>query len=433
VQRESSREILSKKKWRAITYNWDILSQMSDTTRLYCLSDFQVAWLLSNCSYFGWETRWENLSIGTEELNEKKASLEYALMDCIDIQPYQMDYLYQQAIADDVAGLQSDYDAGGIAGVNTNTPTDFYDGDGSSERIDALCTACYLYCYSYSTEWVSRAQTALGIAVVVGLASSVSIVGGVIASVLVGGLAYITSIALNAFNDTDAIDKVVCCMYDGLVSLSMTQGNFEDSLNSCSFTAGSNESIIRDIIASDLGQLGNWLSFINALGDAFVYAENGVVLCASCTGEWSSTLNLKIDDYGFIFTDGEWQSGVGFVPTAATGSDNRLLADLSLDTCTVIEIGWVASITIAVNPEGNATAQYLIRNGTSFQSGSMLYEYPTDTPIGTTDLTSENDGFTSTIDNIRLFLRPDNDGFTGSGAISEITIRGTGVKPSQLP
>jgi len=51
---------LQNKRWRAITYNWDILSTYGNGSKLYCLTDFQAAWLLSNTEYMRWSKRCEN-------------------------------------------------------------------------------------------------------------------------------------------------------------------------------------------------------------------------------------------------------------------------------------------------------------------------------------------------------------------------------------
>lgn len=270
---------LNKKSWRAITYDWNDFIQYTGRECVVCLTDFQIAWLLSNAQYMGWLTRWSNCPCTPEELQAMQAELEYQLMSCLDLFPYKIDYNYQQAVNAQLQTFNDAWDGVNPSSVNPNTPDDFYSGDGSDDRVDALCTACYVYIYSYSQNWVSIAQTTLGIVAVVGLAASISIVGGIIASVLVGGLFLITQTALDAMQDTDALDNVVCCMRDALDGQAITFANFEAALDSCGFTVGSNEAIIRDIIASDLDKFDNWLSFINNLGDSFVLAENNISIC----------------------------------------------------------------------------------------------------------------------------------------------------------
>lgn len=375
----SEYEPLSNKKWKAITYDWDVLTTYSNSeSRMYCLTPFQANWLLANVEYMRWATRQVNCPCTPEELNNLAGELSYNLMSCIDFQPYQLQYLYEQGIADNLNNFETLYDSGGIPELNPNTPTDYYSGDDSDERLDALCTACYLYCYSYSADWVSRAQTALGIVVVVGLASSVSIVGGVIASVLVGGLAYITSIALNAFNDTDALDNVVCCMKSGLDGQAVNQSNFENSLNGCSFDVGSNEAIIRDIIASDLGQLVNWLSFLNALGDAFVFANNGVVLCP-CEPPpetWEQSFDFTSDAFATFWSlsgFGSYSAGNGY-QSQYRSSDQRDLLYLRCDPNIPFVVTYVEVFFSNANANWSSAGTFNVITGDSITPNSRFYE-----------------------------------------------------------
>lgn len=284
---------LQVKQWRAITYDYLGLATNSDISRLYCLTDFQVAWLLSNVPYYNWKPRWENSEHTQVELNDEMANLEYALMSCLQLQPASLDYLYDRAMVEDLAIYDSAYGGGGIPELNENTPTDFYNGDDSIIRREALCTACNIYVRSYINNWIAKAQLTLGITIVASVVVSISLVGGVIAGTLLAGLALITQTALLAMQDNNAIDNVVCCMYNGLLSQTVTQDNWDESLDSCGFDVGSNEAIIRDIVASDITQFDNWLTFLNSLGDAFVLADNGVT---SCPCELGGTYIITFDD-----------------------------------------------------------------------------------------------------------------------------------------
>lgn len=270
---------LQNKKWRSITYDWDVLSTYGNAGRLYCLTDFQAAWLLSNTVYMSWGTRWDNCPCTAEDLVAMKAELDYALMSCLDFNPYKLDYLYKQAQEANLAYLDSLWDGVNPSSVNPETPDDYYSGDGSDARVDALCTACKIYVYSYAENWLTIASVALGISIVVGIIASISVVGGIIASVLVGGLTYITSVAMDAMQDESALDAVACCMFNALDGTAITQANFETCLDGCGFAGGSNAAIVRDIIASDLNQFKNWLSFINQVGNSYPLAQSGIVDC----------------------------------------------------------------------------------------------------------------------------------------------------------
>lgn len=283
MQKESSYELLQTKRWRAITYDWNILSGYGDTSRLYCLTDFQAGWLLSNMDYMAWQSRWSNCPCTDEDLAHMKAQLEYNLMTCIDVQPYQIQSLYDALQTAQLAEYQALWDAGGNpSDVNPSAPDDYYNGDDSDDRNTALCTACKIYVYSYASNWVALATVILALAVITVLPALIALVGGVIANYIFGGLTFMALDYYNAMQDTDALDMIACCMADTLTGLAITSANFETCLDSCDFLSGSNSELSRQVIASDLDKFVNWLTFINALGNAYDLAQIGVSDCAVC-------------------------------------------------------------------------------------------------------------------------------------------------------
>lgn len=315
---ESSYTLLQKKKWRAITYDWDILSTYGNTSRLYCLTDFQVAWLLSNTAYMRWSTRWENCPCTQADMDAMKAEMEYNLMSCIDIQPYQLDYLYTQAQNQQFDAFNVGYDADGIEGVNENAPTDYYSGDDSQDRLDALCTACKIYVYSYAQEWLTKSQAILGIIAIVAVATGLVVFGGPGAVVVIAGLAGITQAMFDAMQNEDALDNVVCCMYNSLNGAVINQANFEDALSGCGFVVDSDEQLIVDAMIDDMQQFNNWLSFINMLGDAYEYAELGVSDCPCEIADWVWDSNFPLEENIWQPSDNgfgdmaEWNASTGW-------------------------------------------------------------------------------------------------------------------------
>lgn len=442
MQKESSNELLQKKKWRAITYDWDILSSYGDTSRAYCLTDLQAAWLLSNCDYFGWSSRWENCPCTEGDMQKMKAEMEYNLMNCIDIQPYQIGYLYQQQQNSELQALADLWDGVYPSSVNPNTPDDYYSGDGSDDRESALCTACKIYVYSYAQNWINQAQIALGIVAVVGLATSISIVGGIIASVLVGGLFYITSVAYIAMQDTDALDEVVCCMFTALDGVAITNANWLTCLDSCGFVAGTNEAIIRDIIASDLDNFSNWLSFINQVGNSYIYSQAGIsdCPCVDVTWVWQSNFGLEKNIWqansGAVCYYADWSLGNGFTSRdtgqiSLCGQPYRRIIGLLTSDFTPTEI-----IDI--------TLDYTITKG-SYTAGAWSMQLVAvkndDTTVSTDVLaTSETDGThqrTLTVNqtDIKRFVFQvssswaNSESYGGSIVLNGITVRGKGSNP----
>lgn len=443
MSKESSYELLQKKKWRAITYDWEILSTYGNQSRLYCLTDFQVAWLLSNTQYMRWSTRWDNCPCTSGDLDTMAAEMEYNLMSCLDIQPWQMDYLYEQAVDRQFQDMNTAYTNGGIAELNANTPTDFYSGDDSSARIDALCMACETYVKSYAQRWLQQAQIINGALNFIGGIINLVPYLGDIAIQAIGGLAGVTQQKVDAMQDNVALDAVVCCMRDGLYSEAVNQTIFEASLDGCSFTPGTNEEIVREIISSDIDVFDNWLTFLNALGDAYTYTSKGVQYDCPCIdpNTWLSVLDLTISDYGFVFDiiDGEqsgsWVDGVGLVTSdiSNSGEDIRIVSGN-------FEFGdgsanyWKVEATYT---EGTTNDGALTAVGANYRKDNV--------PIANTlTLLSFNDisgtpfpldksFVNSAVDTFRIYIRSSRGSYNGSATVTAITLSGSGPKPAGLP
>ena len=279
-------------------------------------------------------------------------------MNCFGYNPYENEYVFNQAQDAQINQFLDSWDGSLPSSVNPNAPDDFFSGDGSDDRIDALCTAVQMYVYSYVIQWVNKASVALGVVAVLGIGASLTIVGGIIASVLVAGLAYVTTIALAAMQDTDAINDVICCMKNSMLGEAITQANFETSLDGCGFLVGSNQAIIRDIIASDLGNLSSFLTFINALGDAFVFAENGVSLCV-CP-ECDPFVMVTFDDPSeYIVTQGVIDVSFGNPSPSLKTQDNGSFVQSLFSTPSKCS-AFMTGLNLDIYPFGSTYVQYEI-------------------------------------------------------------------------
>lgn len=194
--------------------------------------------------------------------------------------------------------------------VNENAPDDYF-SDGTDAREMALCMALDAYITSYCEEWRRKAEwTLLGVLAALFLAAVPGI--GWVAVIVGAGAAYATSVALNAVKDRDAIEDVICCAYDALLGQTINAANFEACLNNCSFTPGSNAAIVRDFVASDLGEQGNLLAFYDSLGKAYLMALAGAEMCVCTDTSWVADF-LGGDGNDFItpvsyYSDGQWTS-----------------------------------------------------------------------------------------------------------------------------
>lgn len=312
---------LQTKQWRAITTNWDILSTYSNSeSRLYCLTPFQAAWLLSVTEYFRWSSRWENCPCTQSDLDAMKAEMEYNLMNCLDFQPYQLQYLYDSAQQNLIGDYTASWDGSNPSSVNPDAPDDFFNGDGSQSREDALCTALTLWSYSYAVNWSQKASLILGLAYAAGQLIDFMIpVGGQIAVQVIADLSEPLQSQVDALNNLDALDEVICQWNGALQGLAINASNWNSSISGLSFVPESDEWIIQQLFNSDTQLLGNFLSFVNSLGEGYELAQIGVFICACrvCT-EVSETFDFTIQEYGDIWTPRpdtppqQWISGQGW-------------------------------------------------------------------------------------------------------------------------
>jgi len=433
---------LSKKSFRALIVNWEQASQYDMSNgKLYCLSDFQAQWLLSNAEYMRWGTRWSNCPCNQTDLDAMHAELEYNLMNCFDTRWMgQLDYVYQRANDEQLELFELEYDVDGIPGINEDTPTDDYNGDDSLNRQKALCMACDTYVRSYLNAWLQQAQLLIGVVSILGVFVFTTPFIGLIALSILGGLAYITQTAINAVNAADAVSDVICCMYSGLYGQAVNQANFIASLDGCAFGIGSNQAIVRDLIASDLNQNKNWYSFLNALGDSWVLLEAGVDYTCACVPEptWSHSFDFTVTDGGFVVStsglvsgnQGVWISGTGWRYGDGVFASNvsRRAVNISRSNTptpfTKVQLTFDLTKGTWVNPaeqEFNFNVPTLgainLSNSAMVNGSNQLYEISgSPTNVGSMS--------------IRLLSSLTNNGtFSGSVVLKSLYIEGTGVDP----
>lgn len=316
----SEYQYLENKKWRAITTDWDILSTYDNTqTRLYCLTPFQAAWMLSVTEYFRWGTRWENCPCTQADLDAMKAELDFNLMNCFDFQPYQLQYLYDSSMQGLLADYLGDWDGSLPSSVNPDAPDDYFNGDGSPSREDALCTALTLWGYSYAVNWSQKASLILGVAYAAGEILNFMIpVGGQIAVQVIADLAEPLQSQVDALNDLTALDTVLCDWKVALEGVAITAANWSAAVAGLVYIDDSNEDIIQKLFEQDAQILQNFLSFVNSLGEGYELAQLGVFICACGTETWQHELDFRIDPYNEYVSNNNalwtptWFDGLGW-------------------------------------------------------------------------------------------------------------------------
>ena len=115
------------------------------------------------------------------------------------------------------------------------------------------------------------------------------------------GVAQVGTATFSAASDSvlqndEARDLVACCMYDALKGQNLTQTLFEQSLDVCGFTGGTNEAELAGAIAYLLVEDNVYQTFINRLQWGYKYADLGLVDCP-CDAEWD-------EEFDFTQVDG---------------------------------------------------------------------------------------------------------------------------------
>lgn len=85
----------AKRQWKAFQVNYDFVFSASERVCSYCLSDQDIAALMSVVEYFKWHTRWVSAgAIDTDKIDAFASGLEYRLMSgcCDDNLPIQYRY-----------------------------------------------------------------------------------------------------------------------------------------------------------------------------------------------------------------------------------------------------------------------------------------------------------------------------------------------------
>lgn len=444
---QSEYTYLQVKKWRAIGYDWNILSTYNQSSRLYCLTDFQVAWLLSNTEYMRWSTRWIDCPCSQQDLDAMKAELEYNLMSCFDFQPYQLDYLYEDALNRAFQEFNVLYDEGGIEELNPNTPTDYYSGDGSDAREGALCMACETYVKSYAQRWLQQAQLINGaLNFIIGIVVPVPYIS-TIAIEVIAGLIGVDQDTVSAMQDNDALDAVTCCMRDGLNGGAVNQTTFEESLDGCAFDPESNAEIVRSIISSDIDVFDNWLSFLDALGNAYTYTSKGIVFACPCDNlSWTSTFDFSTGQQGWTVAD-----SIGWTPlTRGVFSTDKWIAGnnqsafsrargvyiefASFDETHITEVEITYSCTKGTVDSGvNYNIMSLIHTDATSENKNFNEPITNGTAkVETVEFTDDKESNRILINGYCMRTNP-SVSYNGQYEILQIVIRGTGTKPSQFP
>lgn len=352
-----------KKEWKAITINYTDLESFDDTLlRGVCLTQRQIAILKALLIPAYWSTRWDELTVSKDVLEGQIAAIDAALdlgcsvvFDCDEVEDC-VEGSTQFTINNTVIValfLQSNqveidirinlYD-GTPGSINPAAPTGTWDA--TPDRDVALCMAAGSFVAAWAQVKISTLETTL-LGLYAALVLSTVLSGGLLLGMAVGGISlgiYAVQVAILALKDEAALQAVACCMYDDLKGKVVSAAIFETSLDSCGFTGGSNEIIVRDLIADTLDDLSNYLAMLDAAGDAFVQVEAGFENCLC--DEWTEVFDFTVNDGGFVLrTDavgdpGEYLPGVGWhsTPNASFGDNDVCWIERYFDSSVLTQV-----------------------------------------------------------------------------------------------
>lgn len=309
------------------TRNKAILVDMNDWLtftgggKLYCLDDRQVAWLLAQVEYFGWETRWLNFTMLPGSLEAEKDRLTAALMDdCCAL----IDQALQQAITNEylinegsrtVNNIRYTDNYDGTPGsINPNVPSTWQGATAESEL--ALCNAVNQYVRVKMLEGLNLVRALSG----VGLAATIALgllTGGL--GYLIGGVTLLPGLPTlvdyeAAAADNAALDEVICDLEFAL-SGAITQAAFTAAINGLTSSPATTRDTIVDLLKFGAADLVNYLYFLDLVGTSQGLATSGIYSCP-CDDPWCYEFDFTINDGGFTGLDiGTYQAGQGWVET----------------------------------------------------------------------------------------------------------------------
>lgn len=209
-------------------------------------------------------------------------------------------------------------------GIYDGTPESIYFNAGTdfdSNGAGILCSA--IANFIGQTIGFVGARTALAAALIAGTTAAAIAALGAMAvfgpgGVIVAGLVLGTSLAIaladfeEAWSDTNAQNKVRCCMFDALTAQPLTEATFATSLDGCGFDPDSHEERIRMGIAPLLADSGNWLAFLRCLNIA---ADDGTEACdCACAVEDIVLIALSPSTTVTKLTDTTWHVVSSWLP-----------------------------------------------------------------------------------------------------------------------
>lgn len=198
---------------------------------------------------------------------------------------------YQQfnATANQQQAILAGAYTGTPSSVNPDAPDDVFGDSDIPARDRSLCSASTAFVRWYAQRKAQQILLIVTATPTIASFAAILLPGltwalDAIASLILGSNVVFEDVSvidsIGAMNDAEAVDAVACCLYNALTDVAVGEVAFGAALDDCDFDEGSNEWIIAGFLAGDLA--GNYLTFLDLLGDAKATYDNGQPLFCLC-------------------------------------------------------------------------------------------------------------------------------------------------------
>lgn len=214
------------------------------------------------------------------------------------------------------------------ASINPDAPTvtfnqnAYTDTDATVKLRDiALCLAVRRYVYELLSIVIERGAVALGIGApgVLALlaAGPIAFVVGAVAAAIA---AYLLQEVIDAAEDQDALDEVVCDLYKALRNRSNSAASMDAAVQSLSDGSG-NRAVIVFVLKQFSSKQQNYLMMLDGLAAGYTAAQAGAENdCCPEDPTCSGYIAFEGQSMPFGVAYGNWTPGSGIYPTNISGS-----------------------------------------------------------------------------------------------------------------
>lgn len=400
--------------FKAVAIDYEYYLTLSDEPRSVCLTERQMYVLSVQNTYTAWLTRWYN----TDDITQKTvqfiaAEIESLLMcGCGIPQPTITDRLntitYNNSTTTIYENTENTWNAGGQTVISIAPNLDWDTGD-PIDIAKLTCAAIRNLLNAIAAQGKQMNQMTAdqnkdlvnGISSALGGLSAASGAAAVLAGLGVGVVGFFASpwltfgLALGAvgtkigslfveapptlFDDTEAIEKLVCVMVNNTNDDTMTREKFQGALTPNDFAPGSPEAQLAEMVQPYLDDLTVYLQFMSLGNQLYEVTDFATLPECGCEGPCDDGDDFTTGTHGWTSANGsstytEYHTGEGWGRGSAV--PNRIGIRIPQD-------GTVSKITLRWNQETNGQLDLSTFNYTTklfSQIDNTGTEWTIDTP-----------------------------------------------------